>query len=184
MLEMFYVRLLFIMFSALLSTIVYSETVVDASASYKLSSGDVIAINVYAEPDLSFESIRLNESGAFSYPFVGKIVAQGLSAMQLQALIHDALLGDYLVNPRINVSVLEYRQFYISGEVKKPGGYSFQPGLTVRRAVALAGGLTERASEKQISVIRENDVSKTAKHIGMDGFVMPGDIVTIDQGFF
>ncbi|GKT11817.1 MAG: polysaccharide biosynthesis/export protein VpsN [Thiomicrorhabdus sp.] len=179
------VQLLVIMFSFLLfSNVALSSATVSQNSSYKLSSGDVITISVYAEPDLSFDSIRLNESGAFSYPFIGNVKAQGLTAVELQEFIYTALLGDYLVKPRINVSVHEYRQFYISGEVEKPGGYSFQPGLTVRRAVALAGGLTERASKKRMMIIREEDLTKKPQKVDMEALVMAGDIVTIDQGFF
>jgi len=151
---------------------------------YKLSSGDVISIKVFAEPDLSIEQIKLTDNGTFNYPFVGEIKAKGLTAPELQREITSKLKGDYLVNPRVSVSVLEYRQFFISGEVKNPDGYPFQPGLTIRRAIALAGGMTERASERRITIVREDDPSKTPKYVTLDDLVMPGDSVKIDQGFF
>ncbi|MCY1379992.1 hypothetical protein D9M69_677670 [compost metagenome] len=68
--------------------------------------------------------------------------------------------------------------------MKIPGGYPFQPGLTLRRAVALAGGLTERASDKRITIIRDSDASRTPVSATLDTLVMPGDTITIDQGFF
>lgn len=151
---------------------------------YQLSSGDVISVKVFAEPELSFEKIKLTENGSLNYPFIGEIQAKGLTAVELQNRITKRLKGDYLVNPRVSVSVLEYRQFFISGEVKNPDGYPYQPGLTVRRAVALAGGLTERASERRMTIIRESDPAKKPLYVNMEDLVMPGDTLTIDQGFF
>lgn len=152
--------------------------------AYKLAAGDVIQIKVYAEPDLSFEKIKLTENGNFNYPFVGEIDAKGLTAFELQDKITNTLKGDFLVDPRVSVSVVEYRQFFISGEVKNPAGYPYQPGLTIRRAITLAGGLTERASERKITIVREEDEDKEPKYVDLDDIVMPGDSVNIGQGFF
>jgi len=176
----FYGRLFLLSFFTLFA----NNAVANSNSEYQLSSGDVISITVFGEPDLSLETIKLNETGSFSYPFIGEINAQGLSASALQDKITKTLSGDYLVNPKITVSILEYRQFYISGEVKNPDGYPFQPGLTVRRALALAGGLTERASERRMTVIRETDPAKQPRQVTMEDLVMPGDTITIDQGFF
>lgn len=154
------------------------------SSQYKLSSGDVIRINVFGEPDLSFDELRLTDAGTFSYPFIGEVKAKGKTASEIEQTLVEALKGDYLVNPRISVSVLKYREFYISGEVKTPGGYPYQPGLTLRRAAALAGGLTERASSKRITIIRDADPSRTPEQANLDTVIQPGDTITIDQGFF
>lgn len=156
-------------------------TQADGNASYKLASGDVISISVFGEPDLSVKELRLTDAGSFSYPFVGEVRAKGKTAAEIEQLIVNKLKGDYLVDPRVSVSVLTYREFYISGEVKSPGGYPFQPGLTLRRAVALAGGLTERASEGRITIIRDNQPPEPAN---LDTPVKPGDSINIDQGFF
>ncbi|GAB6069246.1 polysaccharide biosynthesis/export family protein [Thiomicrorhabdus hydrogeniphila] len=180
----FYARLLISLFILISLNTYASGSTTSSNAKYELSSGDVISITVFAEPDLSIDEIKLNETGSFSYPFIGEIKAQGLTAPELQKKITTALSGDYLINPKVTVSILKYRQFYISGEVKNPDGYPFQPGLTVRRAIALAGGLTERASERRMSIIRETDPRKIPKTVNMEDLIMPGDTVTIDQGFF
>lgn len=154
------------------------------NSTYQLSAGDVIRVSVFGEPDLSFEQVRLNDAGIFSYPFIGEVRAKGKTVLEIEQTLTQSLKGDYLVDPRVSVSVLEYREFFISGEVKQPGGYKFQPGLTLRRAVALAGGLTERASESRITVIRDQDPTRTPERASLDAIVMPGDTITIDQGFF
>lgn len=154
------------------------------NSTYKLSSGDIIRISVFGEPDLSFEETRLTDAGTFSYPFVGEVKAQGKTAAELERILTEALQGDYLVDPRVSISVLEYREFYISGEVKQPGGYKYQPGLNLRRAIALAGGLTERASTNRITVVRDQDPERKPERVALDAPVMPGDTINIDQGFF
>ena len=154
----------------------------EGNSTYKLASGDVIRIHVFSEPDLSFEELRLTDAGTFSYPFIGEVRARGKTAAELEAMLIEKLNGEYLVDARISISVLEYREFFISGEVKQPGGYKFQPGLTLRRAIALAGGLTERASTNRITLIR--DSSNQASRATLDTPVMPGDSINIDQGFF
>lgn len=155
-----------------------------AAAQYQLSSGDVININVFGEADLSFKEIRLTDAGTFSYPFIGEINAKGLTPTGVEALITNKLKDGYLKDPRVSVSVLTYRQFYISGEVKLPGGYPFQPGLTLDRAIAVAGGLTERASDKRISIIRGSDPTRSVAKASLNTLVEPGDTINIDQGFF
>ncbi len=173
-------------FSLILALLLLDSSTVlaESNSTYKLASGDVIRINVFGEKDLSIEEIRLNDAGIFSYPFIGDVRAKGKTAAEIEEMLTESLKGDYLVDPRVSVSVLEYREFFISGEVKQPGGYKFQPGLTLRSAVALAGGLTERASEGRITIIRDQDASRTPEKATLDTIVMPGDTITIDQGFF
>ncbi|HDZ57870.1 MAG TPA: polysaccharide export protein [Pseudomonas xinjiangensis] len=151
---------------------------------YRLSSGDVLRISVFGEPELSFEEIRLNDAGTFSYPFMGDVNASGKTPGEIETLISNALKEGYLVDPRVSVSVANYREFYISGEVNQPGGYPFQPGLTLDRAIALAGGLTERASTRRITIVRGSDDGRTSERASLSTIVKPGDTITIDQGFF
>ncbi|RAU18254.1 polysaccharide export protein [Nitrincola tibetensis] len=153
-------------------------------SQYRLSSGDVIKISVFGEPDLSLESVRLNDAGAFSYPFLGEIRALNMTASELENELKRGLEGDFLVNPNVSVSILEYREFFITGEVRNAGGYPFQPGMTLRQAAAMAGGLTERASQRRMTIIRDGDTSRTPERATMDTSVNPGDIIQIDQGFF
>lgn len=161
-----------------------STVLAEGNSTYKLASGDVIRISVFGEPDLSFAEVSLNDAGIFSYPFLGDVRAGGKTAAEIERILTERLKGSYLVDPRVSVSILKYREFFISGEVKTPGGYTFQPGLTLRRAVALAGGLTERASEKRITIIRDQDPQRRPEPATLDTLVMPGDTITIDQGFF
>lgn len=166
------------------SLMVSMQIAVADDSTYTLGSGDVISINVFGEEDLTFQQLRLTDAGTLSFPFLGEVRANGLTAGELESRIADGLRGDYLIDPKVSVSVLEYREFFINGEVKSPGGYPYQPGLTLRKAVALAGGFSERASESKMFVIRDGDTSRAEQKISIDSPINPGDIVTIEQSFF
>lgn len=127
--------------------------------------------------------VRVTDSGTLTYPFLGQVKVAGQTVDQLESLIVSGLKGDYLVDPKVSVTIVDYRQFYVNGEVRNPGGFSFKPGLTVRKAISLAGGMTERASSNKISVISEK-APEQQKPADMNTQVHPGDIITIEQSFF
>lgn len=154
-----------------------------SSSDYRLGAGDKIRITVFGQQDLSIESI-LNDKGTIDYPFLGQVQAAGKTAAEFQNLIHVGLKGDYLINPTVSVSIIEYRPFFIDGEVEKPGAYPFQPGLTISKASALAGGYTERASLSKIFIIRSNDPQQKSVNVDSNALLQPGDIVTVKQSYF
>lgn len=156
----------------------------DSISNYRLGSGDVITIQVLGEEDLKREKIRLSDAATISYPILGEIKLFGKTIAELETLIRDGLKGRYLVNPQVTVTIVEYRNFFINGQVEKPGGYPYIPGLTVRKAVSLAGGFKERASKDKIFVIRDDDRSQTAKRVDQNAVVHPGDIITVEESFF
>lgn len=152
------------------------------NAHYLLNSGDRIRILVHNEPDLTVET-HVSNTGTIHFPFLGDIQARGRTPAQLQTQIADGLRGEYLVDPKVSVSVAEYRPFFVNGEVRNPGGFAYQPGLTVHKAIALAGGLTERASSNKIYIIPEHSPDNR-RQATMNTQVGPGDIITIEQSFF
>ena len=118
------------------------------------------------------------------YPFLGEVQAKNKTITELQALLTSSLKDGYLVDPKVYVGILEYRPFFINGEVGKPGGFAYQPGLTVRKAISLAGGLTPRASLTKIYVVHENDPTGTPRLTTLNAVIQPGDTITIEQSFF
>lgn len=154
-----------------------------AYEQYKLDTGDTINIHVFGQNDLERTTL-LSDSGKISYPFLGEIKVRGLTVVELEKVIYNGLKGDYLVNPNVSVTIVKYRPFFISGEVKKAGGYPYQPGLTVAKAAALAGGFTERASRDKIFLISSQDQEQTPKLVSVNTKVGPGDIITVKQSFF
>jgi polysaccharide export outer membrane protein len=79
-------------------------------------------------------------SGLVALPLVGPLEAVGKSPGELASAITEALAPEYLRNPRVSEEVLQYRPFFILGEVKAPGSYPYADDVNVRRAAALAGG--------------------------------------------
>ena len=151
--------------------------------SYVLAGGDKIQIQVYGEPELSFKDLLLNANGTFEYPYLGQLTAVNKTPQQLQKEIFDGLKGDYLVEPKVMVSILKYRKIFVNGEVKRPGGYEYQPGLTVDKAITLAGGFTDRASRRDITLDNESNEMKSLQ-VTPSYPVKPGDIITIEESFF
>lgn len=153
-------------------------------SQYKMGSGDVVTIRVFGEDDLSREKIRITDSGTIFVPAIGEISVLGLKIGEIEKLVADGLRGRILVNPQVSVFVEEYRPFFINGKVTRPGGYPYIPGLTVRKAAALAGGFLDRASLSKIFVIRAEDTAQASVKIDLNELVFPGDIVTVEESFF
>ena len=151
--------------------------------TYRLGSGDVINITVFDVEDLSRLNYRLPDTCLISFPF-GEVRALGLSITELETKIIEGLRKGYLKNPRVSVSMYEYRPFFVIGQVNKPGGYPYQVGMTVRKAIALAGGFAPRGSESKIFIVREADTKNKQAKIDLDGDVFAGDTVTVEEGFF
>ena len=157
--------------------------VFDNVSDYRLGAGDKLGITVFNEKELSMD-VRLSDAGSFLYPFLGEVIAKNKTIGDVQSLLTSQLKDGYLVDPKVYVSILEYRPFFVNGEVGRPGGFPYQPGLTIRKAISLAGGLTARASPKKIYVIHENDPTGVPRLTTLNAVLLPGDIVTVDQSFF
>ncbi|MFT5397158.1 MAG: protein involved in polysaccharide export with SLBB domain [Gammaproteobacteria bacterium] len=178
--------LLFLVFLNLFSQNVNAAKGAGTKASlpdYVLGTGDMIRIQVYDEDDLYLES-RVSDRGTISYPFLGELKVTGFTSKQLAGTITSRLKGDYLINPKVSVDIMEYREFYVNGEVEDPGGFPFQPGVTVRKAISIAGGFKERASKEKINVIHDDDPNGEPKPVKLDAFILPGDIITVEESFF
>ena len=156
----------------------------DLLSRYRLGSGDVISISVVGEDDLKREKVRLNDAGTVQFPVVGEIRIKGMTIGEVELWITSSLKGRYLVNPKVVVNIDEYRPFFINGEVGKPGGYPYVPGLTVLKAVTLAGGFKDRASKSKIFVMRDGDSNRARQKVEMDTPIYPGDMLTIEESFF
>lgn len=153
-------------------------------SDYRLGSGDLLGIKVFGEEELSVD-VRMSDAGTISYPFLGELRVKGLTTGALGDMLATQLRDGYLVNPSVSVTVLEYREFYINGAVKSPGAYPYQPGLTLQRAVSLAGGFTERASSSKFYLSHEKSASNAKPlKVKLNTRVAPGDVITIEESFF
>ena len=153
-------------------------------SSYRLGPGDMITVKVLGEDDLKRERVKLSDAGTMSFPVLGEVRVKGMTVGALEEHIANGLKGRYLLNPQVTVSIDEYRSFFVNGMVEKPGGYAYTPGLTVRKAISIAGGFRERAARDKISIIRDDDPSQTSRRVDLNAVVRPGDILTIEESFF
>jgi polysaccharide export outer membrane protein len=152
--------------------------------NYQLGSGDHIRIIVYGQPDLSGE-FHVDGAGRVSLPLVGDIKAGGRSVGQFEVSVVDALKPQYLRDPRVSVEVLNFRPFYIVGEVQKPGNYPYTNGMTVINAVAMAGGFTYRADDDDFTIRHANDPSdEDGEDADRNTKVKPGDVITVPERWF
>jgi protein involved in polysaccharide export with SLBB domain len=131
-----------------------------AIGAYTLGNGDQLRITVFGQPDLSGQ-FEVDGTGSISMPLIGQVEALGLTTPQLENRIVEMLEGDYVLNPRVSAEVINYRPYYILGEVNRPGEYPYNSGLTVVNAVAAAGGWTYRA-RKNVVYIKSVDSQSRA----------------------
>ena len=168
---------------ALIFFLLYSISPVVAASDYLLGVGDKINITVYGEKDLTTE-VKIARSGLISFPFLDDIQVIGLTTKQIEAKIHAGLLGDYLINPQVSISMVEYRPFFIHGQVVRPGGFPYQEELRLDKAIALAGGLTNRASKVNWIITRTVQGKTVTIKANIATLIQPDDIIKIEQSFF
>ena len=107
---------------------------------YVLDTGDVLRISVFGEPSYPLE-ITVDDRGAVSLPLLGDLRARGFSPAKLAEEIKNAYQAQsLLVDPFVQVDIRQYRPFFITGAVTQPGSYPYRPGMTIRHALAVAGG--------------------------------------------
>jgi len=151
--------------------------------AYRLGSGDKIHVSVFGQQDLNGDYI-VDGAGFIQLPLIGQMQAAGLTVAQFQKEVTSKYADGYLVNPNVAVEVTGYRPFYIIGEVKSPGQYSYVNGMSILNAVALAGGYTDRADKSEV-YIRRNGASKEVELPADETTkVNPGDIIRISERFF
>lgn len=153
-----------------------------SAPAYTLDSGDRIRIVVFRHEDLSGE-FEIDGGGNFAMPLIGEVSAAGLTTRQLEDRIATKLKDGYLVDPQISIEVLNYRPFFILGEVNAPGSYPYVSGMSVINAVALAGGFTYRAKEDGIEIQRGGSGAPSVI-VTPDTPVLPGDIIRVPERFF
>jgi polysaccharide export outer membrane protein len=158
--------------------------------SFVIGNDDVLAINVWKEPDIS-RSIPVRSDGKISLPLVGEVQAAGLTPMKLEKDIAGKL-KNYISEPEVTVIVQQVnsQKFNILGQVARPGSYGIANSTTVLDAIALAGGFRDFAKKKSIYVLRQGgsgesripfnykDVSQ-GKNMSQNIKLQPGDTIIV-----
>lgn len=158
----------------------------DALAStddYRLGSGDRLRVIVYDEEGLSGEFL-VDGSGNVSMPLIGQVIAQGRTTQQFEMAVEEKLRGRYLRDPQVSAEVMDFRPFYILGEVNRPGTYPYTSGLTVLNAVATAEGFTYRANQRVVYIRRAGQEREQQYQLTSTTMVNPGDTIRIAERIF
>ncbi len=149
------------------------------TSTYHLGPGDKLHVVVAGADDLTADYV-VGDNGAVSMPLIGDVKANGLTRAQLEHEMEIKLAQGYLKNPKVSVSVLSYRPFYIYGEVTKPGEYPYASGMRVTSAVATAGGYTYRAQEGYVVVTRDGKDRRALP----DMLILPDDVIRVPERYF
>ena len=171
-----------------------ATSVISAPSGYVLSPNDLVAVEVFGEDDLRTNA-RLNGEGSLSLPLLGSVKLAGFTLPQAAERLTELYGRDYLVNPKVNVSLIGYakRRFTILGQVNRPGSYEMPEtspgGIDLLEAIAMAGGYTRIAAPERISVKRNETMlkvdGKRLARTGGSGFrVESGDNITVGESIF
>ena len=171
---------------------------VSAPTGYVLSANDQVAVEVFGEDDLRTNG-RLNAEGSLSLPLLGSVRLSGLTLTQAASRLTELYGRDYLVNPKVNITLIGYakRRFTILGQVNRPGSYELPEGspggVDILEAIAMAGGYTRIAAPERTSVRRHSsrgdqlikvDAKRAAHGNGQSFRVESGDTITVGESIF
>jgi len=150
---------------------------------YRLGAGDRVRVTVFEQDGLT-NTYSVDQSGYLSFPLVGAIPARGHTAQQMEKEIADKLRQGYLRDPDVSVEIDRYRPIFVMGEVGAAGQYSYVPGLTVQKAIAIAGGFSPRANQESVDITRDiNGKVMTGRVVTSDP-LLPGDTVYVRERLF
>ena len=166
----------------------------DAAADTALSPGDVFAVEVFGEKDLSGK-FRVSAKGTIDYPFAGSLKVAGMTPPEVAGMLRKKLANGYLKDPNVSVFVESYMSKKISvfGQVSKPGTFNYMNNMSIIEAITLAGGFTPIASKNAISITRVEQgqsrrfivpVEEIGEGRAANYLLKPGDIVFVPERMF
>jgi polysaccharide export outer membrane protein len=160
------------------------KAILEASTvSPRLQAGEKIRVTVYGEASLSGD-YQIDPGGFVSLPLAGTVKAAGLTQAELEQELARKFRTEYLRNPKVTVTVSEFKPFYIIGEIEKPGAYPYTSGLNVLSAIAIAGGTTYRASKSTILIQHPGEGGLREYPLTSSIPILPGDIIRVPQRYF
>jgi polysaccharide export outer membrane protein len=168
------------------------EEVKKTDSTYILRPNDGIRLSVYEEPDLSV-NVRILKTGQAAFPLIGSVEIGGLSVAAAEAKIHALYAEDYLVDPKLTLTVDDYATDFISviGAVRSPGNIPIPVAgqFDLAAAIATAGGLADNADNRNIELRRAEGGSTTYTMSAIDGaagstLLSSGDRIMVAESRF
>jgi len=154
----------------------------------RLRIGDKVAISLLGVPTPYNGNDQIDENGCVNLPLIGNQKLSGLTTAEAELAVENSYI-DKQIFKQINVVIVaESEEFYVRGEVRLPGKYPLTPGMTLLRAVVAAGGYTEFANPRKITVKRGDkvdtyDTKRIESLQDQDPVIDPDDIIVVDRRY-
>lgn len=167
-----------------------APTVATLESGYKIAPMDTVSVKVFRMPDLSGD-YQVDLTGQISMPLIGEVRVVDMTTAQLDDTLTKKFGEKYLENPDVSVGVKESarKSITVDGAVKTAGSFPAAGDVTLMRAVALAGGVSEDANARRIAVFRTIGGQRQAAAFDLvsirrgqspDPKIYPGDIIVVD----
>ena len=158
------------------------HAVAESDGPYLLDTAAKLRLFVYGQPNLS-RVYTVDHGGMITVPLIGAVKARGLTTFDLEGVVKRRLGAEYVRNPQVTIDIQQNRPFFILGEVRNAGQYPYVSGMTVQTAIAIAGGYTERASERSFRITRRINGYVDQIEAPSDYVIKPGDTVFVYERF-
>ena len=146
------------------------------AADYRLGPGDVVRISVYNNPDLTTEA-QITQAGRINFPLLGEVEIGGLDKGAAEARLAQLLEeGKFVVKPRVNVLVSQYRSQQVSvlGQVNKPGRIPMETPGNLTDVLALAGGISANGSDSVIVISKDKEGRTSRREVDLNALMHSG----------
>jgi polysaccharide biosynthesis/export protein VpsN len=118
--------------------------------------GDIVEMHIVGEDKLP-TAYTVASDGTVDLPYIKTVKVAGLEPQQIAQVVRAKLMEQQiLTDPSVSVSIKEYnsKKIEVLGEVQKPGSFPLQPGMTLLRAISMAGGFNNIANKDRITIRR------------------------------
>ncbi len=155
----------------------------DTPDAYTLDTGDVLRVVVYGDATLT-NTYNVTDKGTISFPLAGQVSVRGQTIVAVEHKITELLANGYMISPKVSVEVASYRPFFIEGAVATSGQFPYVYGMTVRAAIATAGGFKDFADRGRVTIYRRVGNVMTKRKVGLDEPILPGDTIVVAERWF
>ena len=163
---------------------------IPAPTEYIITQSDVFKLQVFGEPDISNDSLRVDQAGNVQVALIGSVKAAGRTPTEVSKEIADRLGKTYIIDPKVNLALLEPAKRFVTveGEVNKPGVFDLENSFTLLSALAAAGSPTPSAKLDQVIVFRTINGQRMAGRFNLrdirggaapDPTIMSNDVVMV-----
>lgn len=150
---------------------------------YRLDAGDRLRITVFEQAALT-GTYSIDQAGYIAFPLIGSVPARGRTLQELEGAVASSLRQGYLRDPDVSIEIDRYRSFFIMGEVGQAGQYSYVAGMTVQNAIAIAGGYTPRANQRNVDITRKINGEIMTGRVLITDPILAGDTIYVRERLF